>query len=150
MPQLYLVLLRPTYKGRHRCHGLRSSPRLMAQSSRAMRSVHESLLSKEEDGFCGRSLWGMCMYAVRASISTYMGASINRGHQNKPKYMIVLIIGTTKFGAPNFRKQPYDGPMVLIYYSYPNYTITSTANMPQNNVSFISRRSLLAPELNLC
>ena len=27
-----------------------------------------------------------------------MGASINRGPQNKPKYIMVLIIGTTKMG----------------------------------------------------
>ena len=27
-----------------------------------------------------------------------MGASINRGPQNRPKYIMVLIIGTTKMG----------------------------------------------------
>ena len=27
-----------------------------------------------------------------------MGASINRGPQNRPKYIMVLVIGTTKMG----------------------------------------------------
>ena len=31
-------------------------------------------------------------------MSSHMGASINRGPQNKPKYIMVFIIGTTKMG----------------------------------------------------
>ena len=37
----------------------------------------------------------------------YMGASINRGPQNRPKYIMVLIIGATKMGPLIFGKQPY-------------------------------------------
>ena len=36
-----------------------------------------------------------------------MGASINRGPQNRPKYSMVLIIGATKMGPLIFDKQPY-------------------------------------------
>ena len=35
------------------------------------------------------------------------GCSINRGPQNRPMYTMILITGTTKHGAPSFRKQPY-------------------------------------------
>ena len=36
--------------------------------------------------------------ACRVGRTVHMGASINKGPQNRPKYIMVLIIGTTKMG----------------------------------------------------
>ena len=40
----------------------------------------------------------------------HMGASINRGPQNRPKYIMVLIIGTTKMGPLIFGSKSRSGP----------------------------------------
>ena len=89
---------------------LESSPKgpLILPSGRSIKSHHVSFCSPTSTSLRLTSrVLNHGQYHFEVDFK-YLWASINRGPQNRPKYIMVLIVGATKMGAPNLLKQPSD------------------------------------------